>query len=68
MASFQEKIGWTTQRKRENKNCRSVPFRSYTTPNRKLQKNSKKIRKIKKDHYGLISSQNWFYKAEEERK
>ena len=68
MASFQAKIHRGRQRKRENKNCRSVPFRSYTTPNRKLQKNSIKIRKIEKDHYGLISSQNWFYKAEEERK
>ena len=68
MASFQAKIDWGRQRKRENKNCRSVPFRSYTTPNRKLQKNSKKIRKIEKDHYGLISSQNWLGKAEIERK
>ena len=26
MASFQAKIGWKTQRKRENKNCRSISF------------------------------------------
>ena len=26
MASFQAKIGWKRQRKRENKNCRSVSF------------------------------------------
>ena len=26
MASFQAKIVWARQRKRENKNCRSVPF------------------------------------------
>ena len=26
MASFQAKIGWKRQRKRENKNCRSDPF------------------------------------------
>ena len=26
MASLQAKIGWKMQRKRENKNCRSVPF------------------------------------------
>jgi len=45
MASFQAKIGWKTQRKRENKNCHSVPFRSYPTRNRKFQKNSKKIKK-----------------------
>ena len=48
MASFQAKIGWKTQRKRENKNCHSVPFRSYPTCNRKFQKNSEKIQKIKK--------------------
>ena len=26
MASFQTKIGWIRQIKRENKNCRAVPF------------------------------------------
>ena len=26
MASFQAKMGWTRQRKRENKNCISVSF------------------------------------------
>ena len=50
MYSFQAKIGWKTQRKRENKNCHSVPFCSYPTRNRKFQKNSKKIQKIKKYH------------------
>ena len=38
MASFQAKIGWKRQRKRKNKNYRSVPFRSYTTCNKKFQK------------------------------
>ena len=44
MASFQAKIGWKSQRRRENKNYRSVPF----PPNgqrkfkKKKQKNSKK--------------------------
>ena len=47
MASFQAKIGWKTQRKRENKNCHSVPFRSYPTRNRKFQKNKKKFKKLK---------------------
>ena len=28
MASFKAKIGWKRQRKRENKNCHSVPFLS----------------------------------------
>ena len=58
MAQFLAKIGWKTQRKRENKNCHSVLFRSYPTGNIKFQKNRKKIQKIKKYHYGFISSQN----------
>ena len=41
MASFQAKIRGETLRKRENKNYRSVPFRSYMTRNGKFQKNSK---------------------------
>ena len=45
MASFQAKIGWKRPRKRENKNYRSVPFRTYPTRNRKFRKNSKKIKK-----------------------
>ena len=45
-----------------------VPFRSYPTRNIKLQKNSKKIQKIKKYHYGFILSQNRLEKAEKERK
>ena len=68
MASFQAKIGWKRPRKRKNKNYRSVPFRSYTTRNRKFQKNSKKIQKVKKHHYGFFISQNRFKNAEKERK
>ena len=68
MPSFQAKIGLKKPRKRENKNYRSVPFRSYTTLNRKFQKNSKKIQKVKKYHYGHISSQNRLEKDEKERK
>ena len=64
MAAFQAKIGCKRLRKREYKNYHSVtqvgkgrereiikinvPFRSYPTRNRKLQQNSKNIRKIKK--------------------
>ena len=44
MASFQAKIGWKTQRKRKNKNCHSVPFRSYPTSNRKFQKIAKNFK------------------------
>ena len=50
MASFQAKIGWKMQRKRENKS-----FRSYPTRNRKFQKSSKKIQKY---YCGFILSQN----------
>ena len=34
-----------------------VPLRSYPTRNRKFQRNSKKIKKVKKYPYGFISSQ-----------
>ena len=69
MALFQAKIGWKTQRKRENKNCHSVPFRSIPTLRviENSKKKSKKIQKIKKYHYGFISSQNWLENTEKER-
>jgi len=41
MALFQAKIGWKKLRMEKIKII--VPFRSYTTRNRKLQKNSKKV-------------------------
>ena len=63
MASFQAKIGWKMQRN-ESKNCRFVLFRSYSTHNRKFEKNSKKIQKY---HYGIISRQNRLENAEKER-
>ena len=65
MASFQAKIGWKRLRKRKNKNY--SPFRSSTIRNRKFQQNSKKVQKIKKYHYGFLSSQNRLEKAEKER-
>ena len=69
MTPFQAKIGWKTQRKRENKNCHSFPFRSYPKSNRKFQKNSKKIKKVKKkNHYGFISSQKQVGKGGERDK
>ena len=68
MASFQANIAWKMMRKSENKNYRSVPFRSYPTQNKKFQKNSKNIQKIKKYHYGFLSSQNRFKKVDKERK
>ena len=65
MDSFQAKIGWKMMRKRENKNYRSVPFRSYPKRNRKYRNNSKKI---KKSNYGVISSQNRLENDEKDRK
>ena len=68
MTSFQAKMGWKSLRNRENKNYRSVPFRSYPTGQRTFQKNSTKIQKTKKYHYGIISSQNRMEMSEKERK
>ena len=51
----------TFQAKYDGKGCEGekikifVPFRSYPTPN---VKTPKKLKKIKKYHYGFISSQN----------
>ena len=67
MASFQAKIGWKRLRKREKIKI-IILFRSYPTRKNKLQKNSKKIQKIRKYHNGFISGQNRLEKAEKERK
>ena len=64
MASFQAKIGWKMVRKRENKNYRSFPF--LTDTQWKIPKKQQK--KLKKNHYGGISSQNQLENAEKERK
>ena len=66
MNSFQAKISWKKMRKREIKII--ISFRSYPTHNRNFQKNSKKIQKIKKCHYGFISIQNRLDEAEKNRK
>ena len=84
MAAFQAKIGWKRLREREYKNYHSVtqvgkgrereikkiivPLRSYLTCQRKFQKNSKKIQKISKYDYGIISSQKRLEKTEKKRK
>ena len=45
MASFPDKIGWKRQRKRENKNYRSVPF--LPEAKQKIQKKiAKKFKKL----------------------
>ena len=64
MDSFQAKIGWNSLRKRENKNYRSVPFHSNSTRNRNSKKIAKKFKKIRKYHYGFISSHNRLEKDE----
>ena len=66
VASLKAKIVTKKPRKRENKNY--VSFRSYRMPNRKLHRNCKKTQKIKKCHYGDISSQNRTEKYEKVRK
>ena len=66
MDSFQAKIGWKRMRKSEIKII--VPFRSYPTRNTNFEKNSKKIQKIEKYHYGFISIQNRLEEAEKNRK
>ena len=82
MTSFKTKTGWKMQKKRKKKFIapfRSVPtrrenikiivpFRSNPTRNRKLKKNSKKIQRFKKYHYGFISSQNRLEKDEKQIK
>ena len=45
-----------------------VLISSYPTRNRELKKKRKKFQKIKKHHYGFISSQNGLGDAEKERK
>ena len=66
MASFQPKISWERPIKRKKKKI--VPMSSYPTRNRKFQKKSKKIQKIRKHYYGFFLSQNMLGKAEKERK
>ena len=41
---------------------------SDQTRNRKFQKNSKKIKEIKKHHFGFFSSQNKLGKGQERKK
>ena len=64
MASFQARIGWKSPGKKENKYCQSVPTRRGIENAKKKQK----IKKIKKYHYGISSSQNLLEKVEKARK
>ena len=53
MSSFQAKIGWKRQRKRENKNYRFVPFLPDCLEKipKKQQKNSKNFKIRLWDHF-----------------
>ena len=53
MASFQAKICRERTRKKERKK-KIGPMSSDPTRNRKFQKNGKKIKEIKKHHYGFL--------------
>ena len=66
MASFEAKIGQQGLEREKIKII--ILIRSYPMRNRKYQKNSEKIQKIKKYHYGFISSQNKLENDEKERK
>ena len=66
MASFQAKIGWKRLRKGKKKLTFCFVLARREIENSK--KIAKKFKKIKKYHYGSLSSQNWFEKAENERK
>ena len=75
MASFQAKTGWDSLRKRKKKlSFRSVIIQPVIENSKKIakklkfQKNSEKIQKIKKHHYGFFSSQNGMGLAEKEEK
>ena len=62
------------KRKQAGKGCKRektkiiLPFHSYSSRERKFQKNVKKIQKIKKYQCGIIISQNRFEKAGKQRK
>ena len=65
--SFQAKIDSRRMRKRENKNYRSVTFLS-DVQQKIPKKTAKQFKKLKKYHYGFISSHNRLEKTEKERK
>ena len=66
MASFKAKIGWKWPRKSENKNSSSAPF--LPNAKQKISKKQQKNLKIKKYHYGFITSQKQVGKGGERDK
>ena len=67
MASFKAKTRQDRLRMSRKKK-KIILIHSNRTRNREFQKNSKKIEKNKKHHYGFFSSQNGLGVAEKERK
>ena len=65
IASFQAIIVWNRTRKRENKNYRFVTFLPDAL--KKILQKYQKNKKIRKYHYGFISSQNRLKVDEKER-
>ena len=54
MATFQAKKGWKTQRKRENKNCRSI---SFLMASFQAKIGWKRVRKEENKNYCSVSFQ-----------
>ena len=67
MASFQAKTGWGRGRECLKKEI-LILIHSNLTRNMEFQKNSKKIKKIKKYHCGFFSSQNGMGQAKNDGK
>ena len=65
MASFQAKIGWKTQRKRENKNFRFVPTGRVIENSKKI---AKKIKKLKNTIMASFQAKNRLEKEEKGKK
>ena len=65
LALFLARLGRNRSRKKKKNSFRSVPTRPRIEHS---QKNSKKIKKIKKHHSGFISSQTESGKVEKEKK
>ena len=67
MDSFQAKIGWKRLRRSEKKKI-ILSFRPYPTRNKKFQKNSKKIKNIKKILLWLIFNPKYVGEGQDREK